>query len=133
MGFLTNLVDNFFKNLQSGLASEYERQAKKAGVHPIIAKSMHENALKNYKTEEKYFLTDLEFFKNNPEKLLEIKNNRFKYLVENWGSEENYELFKQKIEDQEKKDQIEESVKLEEYNKKIQKEKEEFLKKHNMK
>jgi hypothetical protein len=37
VGFLTDLVDQFFGKLQTVLAEEYQRQANKAGVHPIVA------------------------------------------------------------------------------------------------
>ena len=39
-GLLTNIVDNFFKSLQRGVASRYIAAAEKAGVHPEVAKKM---------------------------------------------------------------------------------------------
>jgi hypothetical protein len=127
MGFLTNLVDQFFGKLQSGLAKEYQRQADKAGIHPIVAESIHRRAIENYISDEKNYLTSLKYFKNNPEKIEELKAERIVFLIEHWGSEEKYSLFKKK---QEKgKEKIKNT--LIEYNKRVQKEKDEFLKKYN--
>lgn len=39
-GLLTNIVDNFFKSLQRGVADRYIKAAEKAGVHPEVAKKM---------------------------------------------------------------------------------------------
>jgi hypothetical protein len=39
-GLLTNIVDNFFKSLQRGVATRYIAAAEKAGVHPEVAKHM---------------------------------------------------------------------------------------------
>lgn len=39
-GLLTNIVDNFFKSLQRGVADRYIAAAQKAGVHPEVAKQM---------------------------------------------------------------------------------------------
>ena len=131
MGFLTNLVDNFFGKLQSGLAEEFQRQAKKAGVHPIAAEVQHEFAINNYTSNEKTYLIDLEYYKNDAKELEKLEKERLEHLVEHWGSAENYELFKQKIHEEEERKEKEDNVKLKKYNKRVQKEKEDFLKKYN--
>lgn len=131
MGFLTDLVEQFFGKLQNGLAEEYQRQANKAGVHPIIAKDQHESAIRNYIRDEKQYLFELDFYKNDNEKFKKTKKNRLNYIIQHWGSEENYELFKQKIEEKDEKKANDYNSKLAEYNQRVQKEKEDFLKKHN--
>ena len=133
MGFLTNLVDQFFGRLQDGLSEEYQRQAKKAGVHPIVAESLHNMAIRDYELDERIYQRELDYYKSDLEKIKEIKKDRLSHLIKHWGSEENYVLFKQKIEEDQNKKDVEEKLKLEEYNKKVQKEKEEFLKNHNLK
>jgi hypothetical protein len=127
MGFLTNLVEQFFGKLKSGLAEEYQRQANKAGIHPIVAESIHRRVIENYIIDEKNYLTSLKYFKNNPEKIEELKAERMNFLIEHWGSEVKYSLFKKK------QDKENEKIKnsLMEYNKRVQKEKDEFLKKYN--
>jgi hypothetical protein len=133
MGFLTNLVDNFFGRLQNGLIKEYGRQSNKSGIHPIVAKGIHEAAIKNYVSDENHYLFELKYYEKDLEKVKEIKDRRIKYLIEHWGSEENYKLFKHKIEEDKIQKYIEEKHELNRYNEKIQKEKEEFLKNHNLK
>ena len=133
MGLLTNLVSNFFGKIQNGVASEYQRKADNAGVNPIVLESLRISAIRNYIFDEKNYLFQLDYHKNDIKKLNKIKENRLKHLIKYWGSEENYDLFKQKIENKDNEEQIEENIKLEEYDKKVQKEKEDFLKKHNMK
>jgi hypothetical protein len=133
MGFLTNLVDNFFGKLQSGLAEEYQRQAKNAGVHPIVAKVQHESAFQNYLSNEKRYLIELEYYKNDAKELEKLEKARLEHLVEHWGSVENYELFKQKIHEEEERKEKEDNIKLRKYNKRVQKEKEDFLKNHGIK
>ena len=133
MGLLTILVDNFFGRIQGRLANEYQQKADSAGVHPIVLKSLHIRAIRNYFFDEKSYLLQIDYHKNDENKLNKIKEDRLKHLIKYWGSEENYKLFKQKIENKENEEQIEENIKSDEYDKKVQKEKEDFLKKQNMK
>jgi|694.fasta_scaffold86960_5 hypothetical protein len=133
MGVLTNLIGNLFGKIQGGLASEYQRQANSAGVHPIVEESLHKSAIRNYIFDEKCYLFQIDYYKNDVKKLNKIKEDRLKHLIKYWGNEENYKLFKQKIENKENEEQIEEDIKSEEYNKKVQKEKEDFLKIQNIK
>ena len=121
------MADQFFGSLKDGLAEEHQRQVNKAGVHPIILESIHERASENFISDEKNYLTSLKYFKNNPEKTEELKAERTVFLIEHWGSEEKYSLFKMKQENE--KEKIKNT--LMEYNKRVQKEKDEFIKKYN--
>lgn len=62
MGFLTDLVDQFFGSLIDGLAEEYQYQTNKAGVHPIILESIHQRAIENFISDEKKYLTSFKYF-----------------------------------------------------------------------
>lgn len=84
-------------------------------------------AIENYISDEKNYLTSLKNFKNNPEKIDELKAERLVFLIEHWGSEEKYSLFKKKQENEKEKFKNT----LMEYNKRVQKEKDDFLTKFN--
>ncbi|MCX6211851.1 MAG: hypothetical protein NT104_04720 [Bacteroidetes bacterium] len=133
MGLLTNLVDQFFGNLQSGLSEEYQRQANKAGPHPITLKAEQDDAIRNYIRDEKRYLDNLFYNKDRAKEIEKLKKERLEYLVEHWGSAENYELFKKKIEEEETRKQNVDKAFLEEYNKRVQKDKEVFFKNHGIK
>lgn len=89
MGILTNMVDSFFKNLQSGVADLYNQEAQKQWDIDHPAETLEDQISRKQSEQQKF-----------------LENN---------------------------KKEKEAKINLEEYNKRVQKEKEEFLKNHGIK
>jgi hypothetical protein len=83
MGFLTNIVDSFFKNLQNGLSNQYQSEANRQWEkdHPALTEEEFLQN-KNLKEEEERKKTEINDIKNKriAEYNLKVQKEKLNYL-----------------------------------------------------